>query len=422
MTRPTTAWLFVIALTWTFVAPPAEAHWPQWRGLRNSGVSDDANVPAKWSESSNIAWTFELPGPGGSTPVVWGSYIFVTSVNGPGVSVVCIDTSGKMVWKRPISDRNKTARGDEGTSASPSPSTDGKHVWVMANGDLRCFTLAGDEVWHVDLEERYGRFRIAFGMTSTPVLDGDRLYLQLIHSGGAWVVALEKTTGKEVWKVERQSDGRAECEHSYASPIMYYGKGNQKYLVTHGNDYAIAHDLKDGSEIWRLADLNPKGSYNPTLRFVASPATAPGLIVVPSAKRRDIVGVKPDATGRINKGDSGEQWRLDRMTPDVPSPLIHNGLVYICSEGGQLTCVDAKTGEQYYSERMHRNRYRGSPLYADGKIYCTARDGVVTVVQAGKSFKKLAENKVDDQTAASPAVSGGRIYLRGFKKLYAIGK
>ena len=409
----------VVALVLTSHA--LAGNWPQWRGPGNTGVSPAKNAPTQWSESENVLWKIDLPGPAGSTPVVWGDRIFLTSTYNDGVVLACYSTAGKPVWRRPITQGNRSVRGDEGNSASPSPSTDGQRVYAMARGDLRAFTLDGDEVWHVDLESRYGQFKIAFGMTSTPVLDGDRLYLQLIHSGGAWVVALDTATGREIWKHERKSDGRAECEHSYASPVMWEGKDG-KFLVTHGNDYAIGHSLEDRSAIWRVGDLNPKSSYNSTLRFVASPAVSPELIVVPTAKRRDIVGVVPNAKGYVDRGHKFEQWRLDRKTPDVPSPLIHDGLVYICSEGGELTVADAKTGEIHYEENLHRNRYRASPVYADGKIYCTARDGVVSVVKAGKEFYRVAENKVDDQLAASPVIVDGRIYLRGFKTLYAIGK
>lgn len=150
---------------------------------------------------------------------------------------------------------NKDVRGDEGNSAAPSPCTDGKHVWTfMANGLLACFTVEGQEVWKLDVQSRYGKLSIAFGLTSTPVLDGERLYLQLIHGEGnpttreAKVVALDKNTGAEVWQHQRASDARAECEHSYASPVLYRDK-QREYLLTHGADFVVAHSLKDGSEI-----------------------------------------------------------------------------------------------------------------------------------------------------------------------------
>src|SRR5439155_10762068 len=142
-------------------------------------------------------------------------------------------------------------------------------------------------------------------------------------------------------------------------------------------------------------------------RFVASPVATPDLVVVPSAKNGPVVGVRPDAHGNLKAGSEGEQWRRSNNTPDVPSPLVHDGLVYLCRETGVLICLDAKTGKELYAERTHAARHRASPVCADGKVYLTARDGVVTVVQAGPKFKVLAVNKLPDQTAASPVISNG---------------
>jgi outer membrane protein assembly factor BamB len=396
-------------------------NWPQWRGPNNDGVSNETNLPTKWSGTQNIAWTLPMPGMGGSTPVVWGDRIFLTSEDNGDLLLLCVSTSGKELWKRKLGSAKIRARNDEGNGASSTPSTDGKHVWAfVGSGDLACYDFDGKEVWKLDAQKRYGKFNIQFGMHTTPVLYGDRLYLQLIHSGGAWVIALDKATGETLWKVERKSDGKQECEHSYASPVIWH-RGKEAYLVTHGNDYAIAHRLDDGKEIWRVGGLNPKDRYNFTLRFVASPVATPELIVVPSAKNGPVVGVKPDAAGMVLAGSTGEQWRRANNTPDVPSPLVHDGLVYLCRENGVLICMDARTGKQFYEERTHSQRHRASPVYADGKIYLTARDGTVSVVKAGPKFELLATNRLPDQVSASPAISHGRIYLRGFKTLYAIG-
>jgi outer membrane protein assembly factor BamB len=300
--------------------------------------------------------------------------------------------------------------------------TDGKHVWaIMGTGDIGCYTLDGKEVWKFNLQDRVGKFNIAFGMTSTPVLDGDRIYLQLLFTGGRHVLALDKNTGKTLWQVERNSDARDECEHSYASPTLYRD-GNLEYLLTHGGDYVVAHRLTDGCEIWRCGGLNPPGNYNPTLRFVASPLAVPGLIVVPSAKNGPVLGIDPAVKGNITESEDGHKWRRGENTPDVPSPLVHDGLVYLCRENGTLLVLDAKTGEQVYQERAYSDRYRASPVYADGKIYLTSRDGTVTVVKAGRKFEVLAENKMGESISSSPIISGGRIYLRSFDALYAIGE
>jgi outer membrane protein assembly factor BamB len=395
-------------------------NWPQWRGPNYDGISHEANLPTTWSESSNIVWKLEMPGMAGSTPAVWEKHIFLTSQDGDNLVIICASTDGKQLWKRQLG-TNRPIRGDEGNGASPSPSTDGKHVFTfVGSGQLASFDFQGNEVWKFNAQDRYGRFQTQHGMHTTPLLYQDRIYLQLIHSGGAWVIALDPSTGKEVWKVPRKSDGYAENEHSYASPCLWH-HGADAYLITHGNDYAIAHRLTDGSEIWRVGELNPKENYRTDLRFVASPVATPDLIVIPTAKSGAVVGLRPDATGLVTTGNTGERWRMSRDSPDVPSPLVVNGVVYLCRETGVLTCLDGKTGKLLYSQRTHTERHRASPVYGDGKVYLTARDGVVTVIKAGPTYEVLATNRLEDHFTASPAISNERIYLRGFDSLYAIG-
>lgn len=398
-------------------------NWPQWRGPENDGISHEKNLPEKWSKTEHIAWRLPLPGPAGATPVVWEDSIFLTSATPAGdLLLICADTDGKERWRQTVTSGDKTVRGDEGNSASPSPVTDGEHVWVFfANGVLACYDFSGKEVWKEDLQEVFGKFDIAFGLTSTPVLDGDQLYLQLLHSKAALVVAVDKATGKEIWRHERKSDAHSECEHSYASPVLYRDE-QLEFLLSHGCDYIVAHSLEDGRELWRCGGLNPKGNYNPTLRFVASPVAVPGLIVVPSAKNGPVLGLRPDSTGDISASSKAHRWMRPQNTPDVPSPLVVDGLVYLCRENGVLICMDARTGQEIYSERAYSDRYRASPLFADGKIYLTARGGVITVVKAGPKFEILASNDMHEPISSSPAVSKGRIYIRTFEALYAVGK
>jgi outer membrane protein assembly factor BamB len=400
-------------------------NWPQWRGPRQDGVSIEKNLPATWSSTENIAWRMELPGPAGSTPIIWKDRIFLTSSDKKDLVLLCADTSGKPLWKRVLTGGNVDYRKDEGNCASQSPSTDGEHVWAMfGTGDLACFDMAGQPVWNFNVQDRYGKFQMNWGFHSSPVLDGDRLYLQLIHSNGWTIVALDKLTGDEVWKQHRSSDARGESKESYATPFVYRD-ATHEFLLTHGADYIVAHRLSDGEEIWRCGGLNPKGKYNNSLRLVASPVAVDGLIVVPSAKSGPVLGLRPDAQGDVTDSEAARVWKWTGNSPDVPSPLVHEGLVYLCRENGVLYCVDAQSGQLLYEQRMHSDRYRASPLYYDGKVLCISRDGTATVVKAGREFEKLAENTLNSEAraesiTASPIISDGTLYLRTFGALYAI--
>jgi len=392
--------------------------WPSWRGPNRDGVSAERGLPTVWAPDKNVVWTLGLPGPAGSTPIVVKDRLFLVTPKPASeqLLLLCVGTDGKPLWEKELAKGVKTP----GNLASASPSSDGLHVWAyVGTGDLGCFTLDGQEVWRAQLQERYGRFKTQFGMTTTPLVHEGKLFLQLIHSGGAWVVALDALSGHELWKAERKSDGVDECEHSYAS-IQYWTGG---VLVSHGNDYTIGHDPKDGAELWRLGDLNPKDRYNKTLRFVSSPLVTGDLIVVPTAKGGAVVGLDPRAKGTIDREHPAYQrWRVNAGTPDVSSPLLYQGLVYLSDNSGTLTVLDAATGELVYKKRPDKDNHFASPVAGDGKVYLAGRNGTVSVVAAGREFSVLASNTLGTPFDASPAISGGRIYLRGATALWAIGE
>lgn len=426
--RPLAAWLVLGGLLTLQPQPSQAESWPSWRGPRGNGVSGETDVPLRWSRSENVAWRVDMPGAAGATPAVWGERVFVSSQDGDELVLLCLNTDGALLWRRPIGSGSDRYRGDEGNNASPSPMTDGQHVWVsMSNGAIACLDMEGDVVWSGNLQDKFGRFKIQFGMASTPVLHEGRLYLQLIHGDGkaetheAVVAALDAATGKELWRAPRVTQAHTENEHSYASPILYRDEERQ-YLVTHGADYAVAYDLDSGRELWRLGGLNPHDDpqrrYHPTLRFVASPGFAPGIIVVPTAKNGPVVAIRPDGRGVL--GESSILWERADNTPDVPSPLVHDGLVYLGRENGNLLCLEAETGVEVYQERTVRDRHRASPVYADGHVYLTARNGTVTVVKAGREFEIAAQNELGEEMSASPAIANGTIYLRTFSALWAI--
>ncbi len=443
---------FIRGLAVVLVAGAARAdNWPQWRGQSIDGVCHETGLPTTWTATENVAWSLKMPGMGSSTPAVWGDHIFLTSEHGDDIDLLCVSTAGKELWRKKLgsSEHGRRYRG-EGNNSSASPSTDGTFVFTFTGaGDLACHNFAGDKVWGFNAQDKFGEFEIQHGMHTTPLLYKDRLYLTLLHSGGRKVIALDKATGKQAWLVDRKDDARNECEQAYTSPMIWH-KGDDAYLVVLGNDYCTAHNLADGKEIWRVGDLNPKTRYNGAFRLVASPLVTEDLIVIPTAKNGPVVAVSPEAKGTILTGNSAVKWRLARGTPDVPAPLLYDGLVYLCNENGMLTCLDAKTGKQHYQERTHASNYRASPVYADGKIYLTAQDGVITVVKAGPKFEILATNRLATNSEskaaappspggggrgrrgggganldggamnASPAISNGRIYLRTMDTLYAI--
>ena len=419
-----------IGLFLAFTAHLEAENWPHWRGPRFDGTSAATGLPSQWGEGKSIRWRLELPGDSAATPIVWGDRIFLTSTDegSQDLVVMAVGRDGKVVWKKTVAQGAYNFTGGlaqfrtETSPASPSPVTDGKHLWVLfGNGILAGLDFDGNEAWRLDLEKRYGKLSLYFGLSSSPFLSGDRLFIQALNTNGQLVVALEKGTGKELWKHERATDARAECLHAYTSP-QTLGSGAQELLLVHGADYVSAHRVADGVELWRHGGLNPKDGYNPSLRLVATPVFADGLLVVPSAKRGPVYGLDPTgAEGDITGAAKHTRWHLERGTPDVPSPLVHGGLVYLSGENGRLTCLDAKSGETVYAERVHGSTHRGSPVHADGKVFLTATDGTVSVVRAGRRYELLAKNTVDERLAASPAIADGVIYLRSYEALYAIG-
>jgi outer membrane protein assembly factor BamB len=416
--------------------PVQAENWPQWRGPRNDGISTEKGIVAKWSLDKNVAWKTPMPGRAGATPVICDDRVYMTSAEGSDLVALAVSASdGKVLWKTKVATGDQPARGEEGNSASPSPVCDGKHVWVFfSTGVLACLTKEGKEVWKLNVEDQFGKLDIQFGLTSTPVVDGDALYLQLIHgrmqrgdnSRTGLIVKLDKLTGSTLWKFERITNADFECKHSYASPFLYRD-GDKAVLIAHGADCVTGHDLKTGSELWRFGDLNGPTKWNPnqndpTFRFVASPLITRGQVLVPTAKEGPLVSLKLSALSGDSSGKADAVSWIFRRTPDVSIPLAVDDLVYLLQKDGRLQCIEWETGKEVYLQRVHASQHRSSPIYADGHLYMASSDGTVSVVKAGREFEMVSSNNVGAPVTASPVISNGTLYIRSFDTLFAIKK
>ena len=413
--------LLTVFLVAAIAAPASADNWPQWRGPKSDGHSAEKGLPTEWSADKNIVWKLKMPGIGAGTPAIWGDKIFVTSVDGSDVVLMCVGTDGKEKWKEAFTPtgtkRYKNPSGAEVSDAARVVLHRRQaRLGLAGNGTLACFTVDGKHVWNIDLQ-KYGSYQIQFGCHWTPVLYKGKLYAQVMHRKAQILVAFDAATGKEEWKVERPGYSKGESPDVYASACIWEGEGGP-LLVSHGNDFTTGHKLTDGSEVWRVQGLNPGGSG--AWRFVSNVLVTPDLIVVPSCKNGPTVAFNPvGAKGDINPDNKAEQWRIT-PTPDMVAPVRVGDVVYLCQQG-PFFAVDAKTGKQLYKADVSKGYHWANMLAADGKIYTTSQDGVTDVVQAGKEFKKLATNTLPDKIFGSPAASDGRIYFRGYGYLWAIG-
>ena len=409
-------------------APLAADTWPHWRGPSMDGVSSERGLPTTWSATENVAWRLPLPAFSGSTPIIWNDTIFlnVATARGTGqIELWAVDRNKQAVaWKRPLSGENRI--GNKQNMSSPSPVTDGKHVWVITGtGILKGFDFAGTELWTRDIQKDYGRFGVQFGYASSPLLYGDALYLQVLHGfhtdDPSYVLKIDKMSGKTVWRVERATNALHESPDSYTTPALLQLNGKAEIVIT-GGDIVTGHDPASGKELWRADVLNPSKSRN--YRIISSPIIAGGLIIAPS-RVNPLVALKPGGAGDIST--THVAWTFHRG-PDVPSPVSDGTYLYLVSEQGVVYCLELKTGALVYGPiRLPHDFYSSSPVLADGKIYVTGEStGVTTVFRAGPKFEILASNTFNDPCSpyclASVAVSEGQLFVKTDAHLWVVGQ
>ena len=418
----------------------AEANWPQFRGS-SAGIAEDKALPDTWSTTENVVWTVEIPGRGWSSPVVWGDKIFVTSVIKEGDfetprkglylggdrekpsdkahrwMVYCIDwNDGKIVWERLV---HKAVPQQpvhlKSSYASETPVTDGQRLYVYF-GSLGpfCYDLDGNKLW----SQKWPSFKIRnnWGTAASPVLHKDRLYIVNDNEEQSFLVALDKKTGKQIWRTERDEKG------NWATPYIWQNKQRTE-LITSGRSKVRSYDL-DGRLLWELGGMSSI--------VIPTPLAKHGLLYVCSGyvgdRKRPIYAIRPGAVGDItlkNGQNSNEYvaWCQTKGGPYNPSPLAYGDYLYVLYDRGFLGCYDARTGNEVYGRQRiapGATAFTSSPWANNGKIFCLSEDGDTFVIEAGPTFKVLGRNKLDEMCMATPAALRGSLIIRTISKLYRI--
>jgi len=422
-----------------------EEHWPHWRGPHHNGISHAVNLPITWSQTENIVWKTELPSWSAATPIIWGDRIFVTSPSkaeqtaqtrsssrsrrpsrnpgGSSLFLICLSKKdGKVLWQRELDDENRLYR--KQNDATPSPVTDGRHVWVVTGtGKVIGFDMDGTQIWKKDLQANYGPFGHNWGYGSSPLLHDGSLIVEVLHGmrtdDPSYIVSYEAETGDVQWRQERPTDARGESPDAYTTPAVLQHNG-QTQIVISGGDYVTGHDFETGREIWRAGGINPLNRSN--YRVVPTPVIADGMIYVPTRKK-PLLALRVGGTGDIT--ESHLVWKYEGAAgPDVPSPISDGTYFYMVDDRGLVTCLDAKTGALIWGPEATTSAIvSASPILADGKLYIINENGVTSIVSVGETFELLATNELDGTyTLASPAVAGSQLFIRTSTHLYCIGE
>jgi outer membrane protein assembly factor BamB len=348
-----------------------------------------------------------------------------TAANSGELELWAVDRRTQSVaWKRPLANTNHMER--KQNMSSPSPVTDGRHVWIMTGvGALKSFDFAGKEIWSRNIQDDYGRFGLNWGYASSPLLQGGALYVQVLHGmktdDPSYLLKIDATTGKTIWRVERHTDAVSESPDSYTTPAWIEANGRAELIIT-GGDVVSGHDPQTGREYWRADVLNP--SRNRSYRIVASPFVVGGLVIAPT-RNNPLVAVRPGGGGDV--AQSHIAWSF-AQGPDVPTPVSDGKLLYIVRDNGVVFALDVQTGAPVYGPvRLPGGTYSASPVLADGKIYVTTEEeGITTVFRAGPAFEVLSSNSLlgdcSPYCLSSVAVSEGQLFLRTASFLWVIGE
>lgn len=401
-------------------------NWPGWRGPNGDGVSAEKGIPTKWNSTENIAWRIVVPGEGHSSPIVWGDKVFLTSslTEKNKRILLCIDRlSGQTVWQRDVVQSPPETIHRLNSRASGTPATDGKQVYVTfmrAEGDkviapnvgserlitpgkiiVAAYDLDGNKKWKTNV----GDFVSAHGFNTCPVLFEDLLILNGDHDGDAYLVALDRQSGRQRWRTRRENKTR-----SYVTPIIREIDGITQMILS-GSLCIASYDPHNGKRHW-IVD-------GPTEQFVASMVYDGKYVFATGGyPERHTLAIRPDGKGNVT--DTHIAWRTTRGAAYVPSPIISGRYLLMVADSGIASCFEARTGKRHWMERLPGG-HSPSPVSADGLVYFVSDRGVATVIRPSETFAVIAKNELGDPVSASPAISQGQIFLRTHQHLYCIG-
>ncbi|MSO53425.1 MAG: hypothetical protein EXQ51_13635 [Acidobacteria bacterium] len=414
------------------------ANWAQWRGPATTGVAP-GDAPTRWDDQTNIKWATPIPGRGFSSPIVWGDRVYVTTAVPTGVTgaaagatgrasfagggadanlehrfdVLALDRlTGRIVWQRTatVATPHEGYHRQYGSFASNTPVTDGSRVWAsFGSRGLYCYDLNGTLMWKRDAGVQL-QMHMQFGEGAPFLLHGDRLFHTYDHQGDSFMVALDKHTGKQVWRADR-----AEISN-WSMPVVVEHDGRRQVVVS-ATRKTRAYDYDSGRLIWEVEGLG--------LNTIPAPIQMADLVFVMSGFRNpNLMAVRLGHTGDLT-GTSAVVWSTTRGTSYTPSPVLHDGMLYVLTDSGMLSNFDALTGKPHYQQvRLPKPyNFKASPVAAGGKLYLSTEEGDVVVVKLGPTFAVVATNTLTDQSfIATPAVAAGDIYLRSRTTLYRVSE
>jgi outer membrane protein assembly factor BamB len=430
--------LFLSSLILNSTEAATRPGWPQWRGPSGQGISAEKNLPADWTTTKNIKWKTSIPGRGHSSPIVWGNRVFLTTaIEGelvPGhkavkhmdgdkeflhpdsvganhkqlFKVICLDRkNGKLLWEKtafegtPYDDRHRKS-----SYAASTPATDGKYVYAFFGTEgLYAYDMKGGLIWQADL----GKLgTVGMGTGTSPIVYQNLVIVQCDEENGeaSFIVGIDKKTGKEVWRTPRK------VQVSWSTPLLV-NTGKRPELITTGTEFVIAYDPSSGKELWRHKGVESNAIPSPV-------ANGEMVFVSAGSPAKIVLAITLGATGDLAES---VVWKYTKGTAYVPSPILYGDYLYLTSDRGVLTCLDAKTGEvKYEGGRVPiPASFTASPVAFDGKILLTSEDGDTFVIKAGPKHEIIATNSIGEPVYASPAMADGNIFIRGERNLYCIG-